>query len=388
MIAENRPLIAVGITMRNAVCQGVAPAPSEPARRWSGTRGERVLGDRVDDRDDREAHHEADDQRVALHVGADAASRAGRGRSAASSARAATASASAAEQRARRTARGPPRRSAPASSRAPPRAAAGSTWRPKTQSTTTAAGREQQEHPAARRAAGAAVEPAHDVARRTRGARPRGRARGASTSAAGDGEERSPGSASARAAARARSGMSCQRCGAAEEDSRHEQRPATSTDASRPATKGASTSAARKPSTTLGRLAISSIGRLDARPRRGAQELAGVDRRQQRERHAEEQRVERRLERAEDQRAQAELGLEVVGAAEDCQTCSGPDVALVPDGAEERAAGSSRGGPASSSQCARCPPAIATMPSSFGARASASTGCRRPRRGARGACGW
>ena len=35
--AENSPLIAVGTTTRTAVCQGVAPAPSEAERRWSGT---------------------------------------------------------------------------------------------------------------------------------------------------------------------------------------------------------------------------------------------------------------------------------------------------------------------------------------------------------------
>ena len=64
--------------MRTAVCQGVAPAPSEASAQVLGHAGERVLGDRVDDRDDREAHHEADDQRVALHVGAEDRCRAGR----------------------------------------------------------------------------------------------------------------------------------------------------------------------------------------------------------------------------------------------------------------------------------------------------------------------
>ncbi len=37
MQAENRPLMAVGITIRTAVCQGVAPAPSDAPRRCSGT---------------------------------------------------------------------------------------------------------------------------------------------------------------------------------------------------------------------------------------------------------------------------------------------------------------------------------------------------------------
>ena len=78
MMAENSPLIAVGSTMRMAVCQGVAPAPSEAARRWIRHGGERVLRDGVDDGNDGEAHHEAHHQRVALHVGADQARRADR----------------------------------------------------------------------------------------------------------------------------------------------------------------------------------------------------------------------------------------------------------------------------------------------------------------------
>ena len=35
--AENRPLMAVGMMMRMAVCQGVAPQPSDAERRCSGT---------------------------------------------------------------------------------------------------------------------------------------------------------------------------------------------------------------------------------------------------------------------------------------------------------------------------------------------------------------
>ena len=59
MTAENNPLMAVGMTMRSAVCHGVAPAPSEADAQVLGHRRQRVIRDRVDDRDDREAHHEA-----------------------------------------------------------------------------------------------------------------------------------------------------------------------------------------------------------------------------------------------------------------------------------------------------------------------------------------
>ncbi len=37
MRAEKSPLIAVGTTIRTAVCHGVAPAPREAERRCSGT---------------------------------------------------------------------------------------------------------------------------------------------------------------------------------------------------------------------------------------------------------------------------------------------------------------------------------------------------------------
>ena len=37
MIAEKMPGLAVGSTMRSAVCQRVAPSASEPARRCCGT---------------------------------------------------------------------------------------------------------------------------------------------------------------------------------------------------------------------------------------------------------------------------------------------------------------------------------------------------------------
>jgi GTP cyclohydrolase III len=72
MIAEKIPLAAVGRTIRTAVCHGVAPAPRDASRRCSGTL-ERVLRERVDDRHDGEAHHEADDRRVLLHVGVEEA---------------------------------------------------------------------------------------------------------------------------------------------------------------------------------------------------------------------------------------------------------------------------------------------------------------------------
>jgi hypothetical protein len=37
IMALKRPLIAVGMMIRTAVCHGVAPAPSEAPRRCSGT---------------------------------------------------------------------------------------------------------------------------------------------------------------------------------------------------------------------------------------------------------------------------------------------------------------------------------------------------------------
>ena len=46
--AENSPLAAAGTMTRTAVCQGVAPAPSDALRRWSGTLDEGVVGDRED----------------------------------------------------------------------------------------------------------------------------------------------------------------------------------------------------------------------------------------------------------------------------------------------------------------------------------------------------
>ena len=63
------PGLAVGSTTRAAVCQRLAPSASEAAVRCCGHARERVLGDREDDRDHREAHREADHQAVALVVG-------------------------------------------------------------------------------------------------------------------------------------------------------------------------------------------------------------------------------------------------------------------------------------------------------------------------------
>ena len=62
MTAEKMPGLAVGSTTRVAVCQRLAPSASEPAVRCCGTFEKRVLGDREDDRDHREAHREADHQ--------------------------------------------------------------------------------------------------------------------------------------------------------------------------------------------------------------------------------------------------------------------------------------------------------------------------------------
>ena len=69
MTAEKTPGLAVGSTTRVAVCQRLAPSASDAADRFGGHVRERVLGDGEDDRDDREAHREADDEAVALVVG-------------------------------------------------------------------------------------------------------------------------------------------------------------------------------------------------------------------------------------------------------------------------------------------------------------------------------
>jgi hypothetical protein len=79
---------------------------------------------------------------------------------------------------------------------------------------------------------------------------------------------------------------------------------------------------------------ISITGLTRARP--GGHELAGVDRREQRDRDGEEQRVQAGLQRPEDQRPQAELGLEVVGAAAGLPGVARPAGTLVPDRPEQR----------------------------------------------------
>ena len=68
-------------------------------------------------------------------------------------------------------------------------------------------------------------------------------------------------------------------------------------------------------------------------------ELRGVERRRERERDREDEGVEGPLQRAVDERRQAELRLEVVRAARRLPDVVGPAVALVPDLPEERAPG-------------------------------------------------
>ena len=70
--------------------------------------------------------------------------------------------------------------------------------------------------------------------------------------------------------------------------------------------------AATNPRTTLGRLAMTSTPGLTSGADPRVHELRGVERREERERQREEHRVERGLERAEDQRRQAELELGLV----------------------------------------------------------------------------
>ena len=67
--------------LRDSWSQGPAGADSRSRNNTAAGSGaqvlrnrrESVLGDRVDDRNDRKTHHEADDQRVALHEGVDVA---------------------------------------------------------------------------------------------------------------------------------------------------------------------------------------------------------------------------------------------------------------------------------------------------------------------------
>ena len=69
MIAEKTPGLAVGSTTRMAVCQRLAPSASDAGDEVRRHARERVLADREDDRDDRKAHREPDDEAVALVVG-------------------------------------------------------------------------------------------------------------------------------------------------------------------------------------------------------------------------------------------------------------------------------------------------------------------------------
>ncbi len=123
--------------------------------------------------------------------------------------------------------------------------------------------------------------------------------------------------------------------------------PASGSDDDRPApapgrtarARGASQSPARKPSTTTGQRGHDLDRRLDAAAAARVHELRGVHRAEDGERNREEQRVEGALERADEQRRQRELGLEVVGAAGRLPDVLGLLVALVPDLAEQRAPG-------------------------------------------------
>ena len=65
--------MAVGTTTRSGGLPGGGPGPQRGGPQVLGHGGQGVLGDGVDDGDDGEAHDEADDQRVALHVGVDQA---------------------------------------------------------------------------------------------------------------------------------------------------------------------------------------------------------------------------------------------------------------------------------------------------------------------------
>ena len=369
MTAEKSPLMAVGITIRVAVCQRRRAAAERRRPQVVRDARERVLGDRVDDRDDREAHHEADDQRVALDVGAEQ----GAARVEAGSVeqrrdaprRAATVSAAPASELARGRAT---RRPCRATSRPRPRAGAGS------RRARTAGSRR-----ATARAAGGAASSRRprrrswpssqhlEVAVRRTGARTPGRARGdeqagrtarhaiaSSRSATPEARSRPAAGAAARGSAPTRNVT-----GTTTNDEQDGREP-------RARRTGAITSAARKPSTTLGRLAIISIAGLTARRDSRVQELAGVERREQRDRHPEEHRVERRLERAEDQREEAELRLEVVAAADGLPDVRGPEEPSYHTGRMiERAETFECAG--SKSNAARRPGSSATTPSFFGA---------------------
>ena len=101
-------------------------------------------------------------------------------------------------------------------------------------------------------------------------------------------------------------------------------------------TTGARYRPATKPMTTLGSAAmISTVGLIRARMRR-VHELRGVERAEDGERDGEHERVERALDRAEDERHQADLRLEIVGGAGGLPDVLGLGIALVPDLAEQR----------------------------------------------------
>ena len=233
MMAEKMPGLAVGSTIRIAVCQRLAPRASEPARRCWGTLASessamvKMIGITA------KPMATPDHERVALVVGQ------------------------------------PQRRQEPA-------------------------------------AIVAAEEPHLDEAAQREG-QPRAprRTTGISRNTSAPGRSR----LRERAAARARQSSSATRMHTA---STSGSRASPGTIRS---TMGASHRPARKPSTTLGSAAMISTTGLTYALTRGVHELAHVERGEQRQRDGEQQRVERALERAVDQRGQAELGLEVVGAA-------------------------------------------------------------------------
>ena len=73
MTAEKMPERAVGRTIARGRLPSRRAAPERGGPQVHGDARERVLGERVDDRDDREPHHEPDDHRVALDVRAEQA---------------------------------------------------------------------------------------------------------------------------------------------------------------------------------------------------------------------------------------------------------------------------------------------------------------------------
>ena len=139
------------------------------------------------------------------------------------------------------------------------------------------------------------------------------------------------------------------------------------------------------PSTTLGSAAMISTTGFTYPFTRGVHELAHIEGGEQRDRYREDHRVEGALERAVDQRRQAELRLEVVGAARGLPDVRGLRVALVPDLAEQGSRGSPPDAGCRASTGANRPPGRRRRARRPWARARASGPAGRPRRGARSA---